>query len=49
MSRTYALLLRLFPKRLASALLVLWYFILITSCLYYLSYPMEEIIYWDKN
>lgn len=48
MSRTYYLLLKWFPRPLASTLLTTWYLLLLTGCLYYFTIPVAEIIYWDK-
>lgn len=47
MSRTYYFLLRFLPRPVASALLATWYFLLLTGCLYYLTIPVAEVIYWD--
>ncbi len=47
MSRTYYLLLEVFPKPLANIILVIWYAMLILVCIYFIEEPSEEIIYWD--
>lgn len=48
MSRTYGFLLRYLPRNLASAILTIWYVLLIVGCLYYIGLPVDDIIYWDR-
>ncbi|WP_457676889.1 hypothetical protein [Thiolapillus sp.] len=48
MSKTYALLLKIMPRPLASLALTLWYLLIMLAIIDRSAVPFAGFIYWDR-